>query len=62
MGSMSLAIVLSPGGIIAWLVVVLIAGGLAGLMIEGKWIRPVGQHHRRPGRLVLGRAYPQLLR
>ena len=35
MDSMCLAIVLSPGGIIAWLVVGLIAGWLAGLMMKG---------------------------
>ena len=35
MGNMTFAIVLSPGGIIAWLVVGLIAGWLAGLMMKG---------------------------
>ena len=35
MGSMSFAVVLSPGGIIAWLLVGLIAGWLAGLMMKG---------------------------
>ena len=35
MDGMCLAIVLSPGGIIAWLVVGLIAGWLAGLMMKG---------------------------
>jgi uncharacterized membrane protein YeaQ/YmgE (transglycosylase-associated protein family) len=35
MGSMSFAVVLSPGGIIAWLFVGLIAGWLAGLMMKG---------------------------
>jgi uncharacterized membrane protein YeaQ/YmgE (transglycosylase-associated protein family) len=35
MGNMVFAVVLSPGGIIAWLVVGLIAGWLAGLMMKG---------------------------
>ena len=35
MGNMIFAVVLSPGGIIAWLVVGLIAGWLAGLMMKG---------------------------
>jgi hypothetical protein len=35
MGKMIFAVVLSPGGIIAWLVVGLIAGWLAGLMMKG---------------------------
>jgi uncharacterized membrane protein YeaQ/YmgE (transglycosylase-associated protein family) len=35
MDNMILAVVLSPGGIIAWLVVGLIAGWLAGLMMKG---------------------------
>jgi uncharacterized membrane protein YeaQ/YmgE (transglycosylase-associated protein family) len=35
MGNMNFAVVLSPGGIIAWLVVGLIAGWLAGLTTKG---------------------------
>jgi uncharacterized membrane protein YeaQ/YmgE (transglycosylase-associated protein family) len=35
MGTMIFAVVLSPGGVIAWLVVGLIAGWLAGLMMKG---------------------------
>ena len=35
MGNMIFAVVLSPGGVIAWLVVGLIAGWLAGLMMKG---------------------------
>ncbi len=35
MGNTVFAVVLSPGGIIAWLVVGLIAGWLAGLMMKG---------------------------
>jgi uncharacterized membrane protein YeaQ/YmgE (transglycosylase-associated protein family) len=35
MGNMVFAVVLSPGGIIAWLVVGLIAGWLAGMMMKG---------------------------
>ena len=35
MGNVIFAVVLSPGGIIAWLVVGLIAGWLAGLMMKG---------------------------
>jgi uncharacterized membrane protein YeaQ/YmgE (transglycosylase-associated protein family) len=35
MGNMIFAVVLSPGPVIAWLVVGLIAGWLAGLMMKG---------------------------
>jgi len=42
MGSMSFAIVLSPGGIIAWLFVGLIAGWLAGLMMKGSGYGVIG--------------------
>jgi uncharacterized membrane protein YeaQ/YmgE (transglycosylase-associated protein family) len=42
MGSMCFAIVLSPGGIISWLVVGLIAGWLAGLMMKGSGYGIVG--------------------
>ncbi len=42
MNSMSLAVVLSPGGIISWLFVGLIAGWLAGLMIKGSGYGLIG--------------------
>ena len=42
MGSMSFAVVLSPGGIIAWLFVGLIAGWLAGLMMKGSGYGVIG--------------------
>ena len=42
MGSMSFAIVLSPGGVIAWLFVGLIAGWLAGLMMKGSGYGVIG--------------------
>jgi uncharacterized membrane protein YeaQ/YmgE (transglycosylase-associated protein family) len=35
MGPMNAAIVLTPGGVIAWLVVGLIAGWLAGMVMKG---------------------------
>jgi uncharacterized membrane protein YeaQ/YmgE (transglycosylase-associated protein family) len=35
MSNMIFAVVLSPGGVIAWLVVGLVAGWLAGLMMKG---------------------------
>ncbi len=42
MGSMSFAVVLSPGSIIAWLLVGLIAGWLAGLMMKGSGYGIIG--------------------
>jgi uncharacterized membrane protein YeaQ/YmgE (transglycosylase-associated protein family) len=42
MGGMSIAVVLSPGGIIAWLVVGLVAGWLAGLMMKGSGYGVIG--------------------
>jgi uncharacterized membrane protein YeaQ/YmgE (transglycosylase-associated protein family) len=42
MGSMSFAVVLSPGSIIAWLLVGLIAGWLAGLMMQGSGYGVIG--------------------
>ncbi len=35
MGGMTFAIILSPGGLIAWLVVGVVAGWLAGLLMRG---------------------------
>jgi uncharacterized membrane protein YeaQ/YmgE (transglycosylase-associated protein family) len=35
MGNMIFAVVLSPGGVVAWLVVGLVAGWLAGVMTKG---------------------------
>jgi uncharacterized membrane protein YeaQ/YmgE (transglycosylase-associated protein family) len=35
MGGMTFAIILSPGGLIAWLVMGLVAGWLAGLFMQG---------------------------
>ena len=42
MSSMSFAVVLSPGSIIAWLLVGLIAGWLAGLMMKGSGYGIIG--------------------
>ena len=42
MGSMIFAVVLSPGSIIAWLLVGLIAGWLAGLMMKGSGYGIIG--------------------
>ena len=42
MGSMSFAVVLSPGSIVAWLLVGLIAGWLAGLMMKGSGYGIIG--------------------
>jgi len=42
MGSMSFAVVLSPGSIVAWLLVGLIAGWLAGLMMQGSGYGVIG--------------------
>ena len=42
MGSMSFAVVLSPGSIIAWLLVGLTAGWLAGLMMKGSGYGIIG--------------------
>jgi len=42
MGSMSFAVVLSPGSIVAWLLVGLIAGWFAGLMMKGSGYGMIG--------------------
>jgi uncharacterized membrane protein YeaQ/YmgE (transglycosylase-associated protein family) len=42
MGTISFAVILSPGSVIAWLLVGLIAGWLAGLMMKGSGYGIIG--------------------
>ena len=62
MGSMSFAVVLSPGGIIAWLFVGLIAGWLAGLMMKGSGYGVIGDILVGLVGSFLGGLHPELLR
>ena len=62
MGSMSFAVVLSPGSIIAWLLVGLIAGWLAGLMMKGSGYGIIGDIVVGLIGSFLGGLHPELLR